>query len=65
MGQEMGYDPDGYLRNASLLDFFLPTAVETPAWETDYTTTPSPDRRQGCRRVAQCRRRLGFLERGQ
>jgi len=40
MGQEMDYDEYGNLKNASLLDFFLPTAVETPAWETDYTTTP-------------------------
>src|SRR6201993_842219 len=42
MAQEMDYDEYGNLKNASLLDFFLPTAVETPAWETDYTTTPSP-----------------------
>ena len=42
MGQEKDYDEYGNLKNASLLDFFLPTAVETPAWETDYTTTPSP-----------------------
>jgi aerobic carbon-monoxide dehydrogenase large subunit len=40
MGQEMDYDEYGNLKNASLLDFFLPTAVETPAWETDYTTNP-------------------------
>ena len=25
-----------------MIDFFLPTAVETPHWETDYTVTPSP-----------------------
>jgi len=24
------------------MDYFLPTAVETPKWETDYTVTPSP-----------------------
>ena len=58
MGQEMDYDADGNLRNASLLDFFLPTPVETPAWETDYTTTPfaaPSDRRQRGRRVTQRR----------
>src|ERR1700761_2470514 len=38
MGQEMEYDEYDNLKNASLLDLFLPTAVETPAWETDYTT---------------------------
>jgi len=35
------YDEAGNLTNASLLDFFLPTAVETPGWETDFTTTPT------------------------
>src|SRR5262245_51780852 len=33
MGQEMAFDEAGDLTNASLLDFFLPTAVETPSWE--------------------------------
>jgi aerobic carbon-monoxide dehydrogenase large subunit len=53
MGQEMDYDADGNLRNASLLDFFLPTAVETPAWETDYTTTPSPHHPIGAKGVGE------------
>ncbi|HZB90375.1 MAG TPA: aerobic carbon-monoxide dehydrogenase large subunit, partial [Stellaceae bacterium] len=42
MGQEIAYDALGNAQNVSLLDFFLPTAVETPHWETDHTTTPSP-----------------------
>jgi aerobic carbon-monoxide dehydrogenase large subunit len=53
MGQEMDYDAEGNLRNASLLDFFLPTAVETPAWETDYTTTPSPHHPIGAKGVGE------------
>jgi carbon-monoxide dehydrogenase large subunit len=40
MGQEIAYEAAN-LTNASLLDFYLPTAVETPSWETDFTTTPS------------------------
>ena len=53
MGQEMDYDADGNLRNASLLDFLLPAAVETPAWETDYTTTPSPHHPIGAKGVGE------------
>jgi aerobic carbon-monoxide dehydrogenase large subunit len=53
MGQEMDYDELGNLRNASLLDFFLPTAVETPDWETDYTTTPSPHHPIGAKGVGE------------
>src|SRR5215472_10575924 len=53
MGQEMAYDESGNLTNASLLDFFLPTAVETPNWETDFTTTPSPHHPIGAKGVGE------------
>jgi aerobic carbon-monoxide dehydrogenase large subunit len=53
MGQEMDYDEYGNLQNASLLDFFLPTAVETPNWETDFTTTPSPHHPIGAKGVGE------------
>ena len=42
MGQEISYDENGNVMGASLMDYFLPTAVETPEWQTDYTVTPSP-----------------------
>jgi aerobic carbon-monoxide dehydrogenase large subunit len=53
MGQEIAYDDYGNVKNASLLDYFLPTAVETPAWETDYTTTPSPHHPIGAKGVGE------------
>ncbi|HEV2550487.1 MAG TPA: aerobic carbon-monoxide dehydrogenase large subunit [Stellaceae bacterium] len=53
MGQEIAYDEYGNVKNASLLDYFLPTAVETPAWETDYTTTPSPHHPIGAKGVGE------------
>jgi carbon-monoxide dehydrogenase large subunit len=53
LGQEMAYDELGNLKNASLLDYFLPTAVETPVWETDYTTTPSPHHPIGAKGVGE------------
>jgi len=42
MGQEIRYDEDGNVLTASFMDYFMPTAVETPKWTTDWTTTPSP-----------------------
>ncbi len=53
MGQEIAYDEDGNVKGASLLDFFLPTAVETPHWETDYTVTPSPHHPIGAKGVGE------------
>jgi aerobic carbon-monoxide dehydrogenase large subunit len=53
MGQEMGYDEMGTMKNSTLSDYFMPTAVETPAWETDYTTTPSPHHPIGAKGVGE------------
>ncbi|MGB0085887.1 MAG: aerobic carbon-monoxide dehydrogenase large subunit [Rhodomicrobiaceae bacterium] len=53
MGQIIDYDEIGNVRNASLMDYFLPTAVETPVWETDYTETPSPHHPIGAKGVGE------------
>ena len=53
MGQEIAYDETGNVHGGSLLDFFLPTAVETPTWETDHTTTPSPHHPIGAKGVGE------------
>lgn len=53
MGQEIAYDHTGTVKGASLLDFFLPTAVETPTWETDHTVTPSPHHPIGAKGVGE------------
>ena len=53
MGQEIHYDEDGNVTTASLMDYFLPTAVETPHWETDWTTTPSPHHPIGAKGVGE------------
>lgn len=42
MGQLISFDQDGNLQGNTLMDYFIPTFVETPHWETDYTVTPSP-----------------------
>ena len=53
MGQEIRYDEMGNVMGASFMDFFLPTAVETPKWETDYTVTPSPHHPIGAKGVGE------------
>ncbi|HSD60129.1 MAG TPA: aerobic carbon-monoxide dehydrogenase large subunit, partial [Burkholderiales bacterium] len=53
MGQELTFDERGNLLSGSLLDYFLPTAVETPKWETDYTVTPSPHHPIGAKGVGE------------
>jgi aerobic carbon-monoxide dehydrogenase large subunit len=53
MGQEIDYDEDGNVKGATLMDFFLPTAVETPHWETDHTVTPSPHHPIGAKGVGE------------
>ncbi|CAN1559124.1 CoxL Aerobic-type carbon monoxide dehydrogenase, large subunit CoxL/CutL homologs [Rhabdaerophilaceae bacterium] len=53
MGQEIRYDEMGNVMGASFMDFFLPTAVETPKWETDFTVTPSPHHPIGAKGVGE------------
>ncbi|WP_181700982.1 aerobic carbon-monoxide dehydrogenase large subunit [Chthonobacter albigriseus] len=53
MGQEIKYDEMGNVQGASFMDFFLPTAVETPHWETDFTVTPSPHHPIGAKGVGE------------
>ncbi|MDF1606867.1 aerobic carbon-monoxide dehydrogenase large subunit [Hoeflea sp. YIM 152468] len=53
MGQEIRYDEQGNVMGASFMDFFLPTAVETPHWETDHTVTPSPHHPIGAKGVGE------------
>lgn len=53
MGQEIRYDETGNVMGASFMDFFLPTAVETPKWETDFTVTPSPHHPIGAKGVGE------------
>lgn len=53
MGQEIRYDEQGNVMGASFMDFFLPTAVETPKWETDFTVTPSPHHPIGAKGVGE------------
>jgi aerobic carbon-monoxide dehydrogenase large subunit len=53
MGQEIRYDEIGNVTGPSFMDYFLPTAVETPKWETDFTTTPSPHHPIGAKGIGE------------
>jgi carbon-monoxide dehydrogenase large subunit len=53
MGQQLLFDEGGNILGNTLMDYFVPTAVETPTWETDYTVTPSPHHPIGAKGVAE------------
>jgi len=53
MGQELPYDEEGNSLGNTFMDYFIPTFVETPHWETDYTVTPSPHHPLGAKGVAE------------
>ena len=51
--EEISYDEDGNMSGGSFMDYLVPTAVETPAWETDKTCTPSPHHPFGAKGVGE------------
>ncbi len=51
--QEISYDDNGNVQGGSFMDYLLPTAVETPHWETDKTCTPSPHHPLGAKGVGE------------
>ncbi|MEQ5871226.1 carbon-monoxide dehydrogenase large subunit [Sagittula sp. NFXS13] len=53
MGQEIAYDEMGNHKTATLMDFFVPTAMETPTYQTDFTVTPSPHHPIGAKGVGE------------
>ena len=53
MGQIIDYDEAGNVVGASFMDYFIPTAVETPEWTTDHTVTPCPHHPIGAKGVGE------------
>jgi len=51
--QQIDYDESGNVQGGTFMDYLLPTAVETPNWETDKTTTPSPHHPFGAKGVGE------------
>jgi aerobic carbon-monoxide dehydrogenase large subunit len=51
--EEISYDESGNVQGGSFMDYLLPTAMETPKWETDKTVTPSPHHPLGAKGVGE------------
>jgi carbon-monoxide dehydrogenase large subunit len=51
--EEISYDEGGNIQGGSFMDYLVPTAVETPKWETGHTVTPSPHHPLGAKGVGE------------
>jgi carbon-monoxide dehydrogenase large subunit len=51
--QEISYDESGNVQGGTFMDYLVPTAVETPHWETGNTCTPSPHHPFGAKGVGE------------
>ena len=51
--QLIDYDENGNVQGGSFMDYLIPTAVETPHWETGSTCTPSPHHPFGAKGVGE------------
>jgi carbon-monoxide dehydrogenase large subunit len=51
--EEISYDELGNNLAGTFMDYLLPTAVETPAWELEKTVTPSPHHPIGAKGVGE------------
>jgi aerobic carbon-monoxide dehydrogenase large subunit len=51
--EEAVYDEDGTLRNPTLIDYCVPSAVEVPAFTLDSTVTPSPTNLLGVKGIGE------------
>jgi carbon-monoxide dehydrogenase large subunit len=51
--EEISYDENGNIFGSNFQDYLLPTAVETPRWETGETVTPSPHHPIGAKGVGE------------
>jgi len=51
--QEIGYDENGNVSGGTFMDYLVPTAVETPHWDTGLTCTPSPHHPFGAKGVGE------------
>ena len=54
--EQIWYDADGNMHGGTLMDYLVPTSMETPSWETDRTVTPSRITRSAPRASANRRR---------
>ena len=53
MYEELIYDEEGNILNGTFMDYLVPTAVESPHWETGHTITPCPHHPIGAKGVGE------------
>jgi aerobic carbon-monoxide dehydrogenase large subunit len=53
MMEMIAFDEDGNCLGGSLMDYLIPTALETPDWETGHTVTPSPHHPIGAKGIGE------------
>lgn len=53
MYEELIYDDEGNMLNGTFMDYLVPTAIESPNWETGHTVTPSPHHPIGAKGVGE------------
>jgi carbon-monoxide dehydrogenase large subunit len=51
--QQIDYDESGNVQGGTFMDYLVPTAMETPHWETDKTVTPSPHHPFGAKGIGE------------
>jgi aerobic carbon-monoxide dehydrogenase large subunit len=51
--EQMAFDEEGNCLGGSLMDYLIPTALEVPDWETDFTVTPSPHHPIGAKGIGE------------
>jgi carbon-monoxide dehydrogenase large subunit len=51
--EQITYDDDGNITGGSFVDYYVPTSLESPNWETGKTITPSPHHPFGAKGVGE------------
>jgi carbon-monoxide dehydrogenase large subunit len=51
--EQIAFDEDGNCLGGSLMDYLIPTSLEVPDWETDFTVTPSPHHPIGAKGIGE------------
>ncbi|HWF53104.1 MAG TPA: aerobic carbon-monoxide dehydrogenase large subunit [Solirubrobacteraceae bacterium] len=51
--EQIAFDEEGNCLAGSLMDYLIPTALEVPDWETDFTVTPSPHHPIGAKGIGE------------
>jgi carbon-monoxide dehydrogenase large subunit len=51
--EQLAFDEEGNCLGGSLMDYLIPTSLEVPDWETDFTVTPSPHHPIGAKGIGE------------